>query len=142
MPEQKIQWAWVSRELAAAGCTMNTPANAAVVNLLGVFSDEDLTDAEREFVIDAFARLALGQALARPSEAMEEWKDCVPGDYQVRDTVRVRSAAYQGEHGMWHNGRRGRIVGTRNNSVIVVYDGDNAEQAVHHSPNSLEVLVQ
>lgn len=141
MSEIKFDWAWVSRELAAAGSNGGTTANDAIVALLQELTSYDLTDAEKEFVVNSFASLVRGHALPRPNEQFENWKDCLPGDYAIGDTVRVRAAAYHGEHGMWHNGKRGKVIGTRNNSVIVRYDEENAEDARYHDPNALEVLV-
>lgn len=141
MSEIKFDWAWVSRELAAAGSPGGTPSNEAVVDLLSLLTKHDLTDQDKDFVVTSFATLTRGHALPRLHEELERWKPCLPGDYRVGDTVRVRSSAYHGEQGMWHNGQRGKIIATRNNSVIVRYDGTTAEEARYHAPNALEVLV-
>lgn len=137
----KIDWGWVSRELGATGAQANTPCSEAIVMMLEHLARYDLSDAEKEFVITSFSSLARGHALPRPDEEFEKWKPCVAGDYRIGDTVRVRSSAYIGELGMWHNGKRGKVIGTRNNSVVVRYDDESAEDARHHSPNVLEVLV-
>lgn len=134
-------WEWIRRELAATGCEAGTVSHKAIYELVTRLEWYTLTDAEKEFVVDSFASLARGHALPRPTEELENWKECVPGDYMIGNTVRVRPSAYQGEHGMWHNGKRGKVIGSRNNSVVVRYDNESAEEACHHSPAALEVLV-
>lgn len=136
-----IDWGWVSRELGAAGGQVSEPPYEAVVMLLQIMEKYELNDAEKDFVISSFGSLVRGHSLPRLNEEFENWKSCQAGDYMIGDTVRVKSSGYSGEHGMWHNGKRGKIIGTRNNSVVVRYDEESAEDARHHSPDVLEVLV-
>ncbi len=140
---KKMDWGWVSRELHGAKATQ--PIQEAVVGLLECTVDlvnlHDLTDEERETVIEYLTKLLRGYSIALKDET-ERWGPVRPGDYRIGDTIRVRDTAYEGERGTKNNGRRGRVVAARDGFVLCVYDEDNnADLVYRHLPEKLQRLV-
>jgi hypothetical protein len=139
---RKIEWGWVSRELAAAEA--NDVVKEVVASMLHTLTKErdkwDLSEDDERDVLIKIQKLAAGHSIALPKKE-ERWVECIPGYFGVRDTVRVKNDAYTGERGVRDNGRRGRVVAARDGFVIVVYDGEsNADIQYRHRPEQLEVL--
>lgn len=133
-------WGWVSRELAAA--KTGTIVNDAVVKLLESLRKLELRDDEERDALDKLQKLAAGHSIAEVPKD-EKWGPVIPGDYKIRDTVRVKPSAYEGEMGTRHNGKRGRVVAARNGFVLVVYEGQmNADIQHRHRPENLQKLLK
>jgi hypothetical protein len=88
-----------------------------------------------------FEELARGRALEPPAQAdvRYEWRPAQPGQLAMRDQVRVTADAYDGQSGLLHNGREGRIVAIRYGDIHVLYDGSEpGTMPSRHSPHRLE----
>lgn len=134
---------WARQQLTDAGYPQQI--KTAIERLLEVWWTQNHTHQTRQLTLEAFDKLAQGQALIPEVEGDEVWEPVKPGSIYVRDTIRVRFDAYNDElTGRNHNGRRGVVVAIRSGDVIVNYtDGRMPEgKGVHHSPHSLEKLVK
>lgn len=132
-------WGWVSRELAGAKVT-GTDAEG-VVQVLKLLDDLKIVDQKAAEVLAFAYELAIGHSIA-VAEVEERWGPVRPGEYRVGDTVRVRSDAFDGDKGVLHNGKRGRVVAARDGFVLVVHDGQlNIDIQHRYRPESLQRLV-
>lgn len=136
-----VQWGWVSKQLAET----NKAVNEATVATLKAFDDAKtkhlITDDEAREVLEHVQSLALGYAIVK-DKPDERWTQVVPGEYNIGDTVRVHSNAYEGRAGLLHNGKRGRIVGVAQSKTIVLYnDAATNEESFYHEPIKLERLL-
>lgn len=132
---------WVKAQLEAA--RVRKGVGDATIKLIEQFDGMQLTDLQREKVVEMFSILALGHAFVA-EDKNETWVPVRPGDIRVSETVRVKSNAFTGDLGMMHNGRRGVVVGVRYGDVIIKTN-DNREPALdgsHYPPDKLEKLVQ
>jgi hypothetical protein len=140
--EMTSKWGFVSKQLAEVRA--NEPVAAVTVELLRTLESEteawELTDAEQQTVLDYVQKLSQGHSLGA-EEADENWGPVVPGEYNIGDTVRVKSDAYTGDHGLRHNGKRGRIIAVHQSKTVVLYDdAPNSEESFFHEPYNLERL--
>lgn len=104
--------------------------------LTSYFKDEDsyhLGVKDAEEVGRLFTELALGHNLVVESEKV--WEQARPGNLVVRNEVRVKPDAYEGDVGRIHNGREGVIVALRYGDIHVKYDGG---QTTIHKADALE----
>lgn len=131
---------WVKKQLQAA--KVRKPVGDATMKMVEFFDSLELEEDHREKAIDMFALLAKGHAFVKEN-TKEVWAPVRPGDIKVTDEVRVKTDAYDGELGTFHNGRRGVVVGVRYGDVIIrTTDGKQPElDGAHYSPYSLEKLV-
>lgn len=137
------KWGWVSIQLHKVGASDRVQeVTAQMMRRFDELADEFLlSDEERVNVLTYVRKLHVGNALIEDSPD-ERWGDVVPGSYNVGDTVRVREDAYPGEHGMRHNGKRGRVIGVAQAKAIVLYDdAKNSEESFYHEPEKLQRLV-
>jgi hypothetical protein len=132
---------WVKSQLQAA--KVRKPVGNATMKLVELFdSIEDLTPEYKKQTIEMFSKLALGHILIKENKN-ETWVPVRPGAIKVTDIVRVRADAFDGELGMLHNGRQGKVVGVRSGDIIVTMT-DSLEpkiEGAHYSPYMLERLV-
>ncbi len=132
------EWGWISKQLQGAGITGSL--NDAAVHVLKCLRDEDLSDTEEQEVLRAVVALAAGHSII-VSVPGEKWGPVVPGAYSIGDTVRVKSDAFEGDRGLQHNGKRGRITAARDGFVRVLYDDSpSSDIQMHHRPETLERL--
>lgn len=131
---------WIKEQLQAA--KVRKPVGDATMKLIETIDEIELDDEQREQVIEMFAKLARGHAHIKVNKK-EVWIAARPGDIRVADEIRVRADAYTGELGMFHNGRRGVVVGVRYGDIIVkTNDGkEPVLDGVHYKPQDLEKLV-
>lgn len=131
---------WVKAQLQAA--KVRKPVGDATIKLLELFDSFDLTDEQKAKVVEMVSKLALGHTFVKEIKN-ELWLPVRPGDIKTADEVRVRSDAYQGDLGVIHNGRRGRVVAVRYGDVIIkTTDGKSPElDGAHYPPQMLEKLV-
>lgn len=131
---------WVKSQLQAA--KVRKPVGDATMKMIEFFDTFELDDEQRKKSVEMFSILANGHAYVKENKK-ETWVPVRPGDIKVADEVRVKSDAYDGELGAFHNGRRGVVVGVRYGDVIMKTT-DGKEPMIdggHYSPYSLEKLV-
>lgn len=134
------KWGWVSKQLEASALDQQT--SDAVVYVLERLRKEELSDEQEVAALQAAVALAQGHSIAVAREE-ERWGPVIPGDYAIKDTVRVRANAFEGEMGQLHNGKRGRVVAARNGFVVVVLDDSpSSEIQMHYWPEHLERLLK
>jgi hypothetical protein len=133
---------WVKRQLE--GAKVPQAVGTAVMRLMDVWSTMNHTDKTRSKTIEIFSELALGHAIVPEGNSLEgKWIPVQPGQIKVAETVRVKADAYEGEVGMIHNGRVGRVVAVRYGDVIIK-STDGREpllDGAHYSPHMLEKLI-
>ncbi len=132
---------WVKEQLQAA--KVRKPVGDATMKLIELIDTIELSDSNREKVVEMFAILANGHAFIKENKE-ETWVPARPGDIKVADQVRVKANAYSGEAGQAHNGRRGVVVGVRYGDIIVKTNDGKMPMldGTHYSPYNLEKLVQ
>lgn len=132
---------WVKAQLQAA--KVRKPVGDATMKLIEMFDQIELTDEHKAKAVEMFSKLALGHAYVKENKK-ETWVPARPGDIKVTEVVRVKADAYNGDVGMIHNGRVGKVVGVRYGDVIFK-STDGKEpflDGAHYSPHMLEKLVQ
>ena len=132
---------WVNAQLQAA--KVRKPVGDATMKLIEMFDQIELTDEHRAKAVEMFSKLALGHAYVKETKR-ETWVPARPGDIKVTEVVRVKADAYNGELGMIHNGRVGKVVGVRYGDVIFKSTDEKEPylDGAHYSPHMLEKLVQ
>ena len=130
------EWGWVATQLA--GAQHDQATKDAVVFVLETLRKQDLTDEQEQAALHAARELAAGHSIAQ-EETKERWGPVIPGAYAVKDIVRVKSNAFDGDLGRRHNGKRGRVVASRNGLVMVVLDDSpSSEIQMRYKPEHLE----
>lgn len=133
------KWGWVSKQLEASA--LDQPTKDAVVYVLERLRKEELDDDQELRALQAAVELVQGHSI-EVARAEERWGPVVPGYYAVKDTVRVKKDAFGGDLAREHNGKRGRVVATRNGFVVVVLDeSPSSEIQMHYRPEHLERLI-
>lgn len=137
---KKVDWGWVSRELGFAKA--DNPIKEAVVGVIRSLREHDLTDEQELDVAKKLIELIQGHSIAIV-EPEERWITLRPGEYQIGDTIRVKTNAYEGDRGRNNNGKLGRVVATRNGNAVVLYnDAPSTEYLVQHKPENLQKRVR
>lgn len=143
-PRWEGERSWARQQLEEAEATegeMNL-----VMRMLEEWWEDDLglSDGSCWRALGFFEELARGKALPPPEQEdiRWRWEQARPGGLVVRDYVRVKLDAYEGQTGLMHNGRSGPIVRISMGDVLVKYD-DGKKPAVEgipprHSPHKLE----
>lgn len=137
------KWGWVSKQLGHVDASHEvSETTVALLSMLEKLAEQyDLTDDEQQMVLEYVRKLSLKHALVA-DKPDEKWGAVVPGEYNIRDKVRVREDAYTGVHGERHNGKRGRIVAVHQSKAVVIYDdAKNSEESFHHEPAALQRLL-
>lgn len=135
------KWGFVSKQLES----VESPPDIsyAVVTILRTIEEEceDMRDDDKRLVMQYVQKLALGHSLTKDSPD-EKWGPVIPGEYNVGDTVRVKSDAYAAHFGIRHNGKRGRVTAVHQGKTVVLYDdARNSEESYYHDPSKLERLL-
>jgi hypothetical protein len=142
MPELPREW--ITEQLKAARAKASV--SKIVIHLLKAYeelpADLNLDDAKK--ALELLPKLAMGHVLVAPSTGPEVWLPGRPGVFRVGDQVRVVADAFDGDAGLIHNGRIGRVAAIRSGDIIV--DGTDEKmpplRGVHYSPFKLEKRVQ
>ena len=133
---------WVKRQLENA--RVPQPVGIAVMRMMEVWSTMNHTDKTRSKTIEVFSELALGHAIVPEDTAADgRWTPVQPGQIKVAETVRVKPDAYEGDVGVIHNGRIGRVVAVRYGDVIIKSTDDREPvlDGAHYSPHMLEKFI-
>ena len=129
-------WGWVSKQLAETDADQET--RDAVVYVLELLRKQNLSDDQEKRVMTLASRLAAGHAVA-VTPKNDRWGPVIPGAYAIKDVVSVKADAFDGELGQRHNGKRGRVVASRNGFVMVVLDDSpSSEIQMRYKPEHLE----
>ena len=132
---------WVEDQLKKNG-TAGTIVGDIVIHLLDAIESAEVPRRHPEYLdkaLDIAGKLAKGFPIVSETDS-DSWTDLHGGDLNVRDIVRVRVDAYEGEFGVQNNGRRGRVVAMRNGKITVLYDGDHIDNAKGHEISVLQKL--
>lgn len=134
----KIRWDWIEEQLK--GSETSQQLSTSITRLVQTLETMNLDQKQLEEVLSKFHELGLGHSII-PDKPAERWQQCMPGFYGVRDTVRVKADAYEGEKS-WHNGRRGRVCAISGGMAVVIYDNAaSADEQYYHLPTYLQRLV-
>lgn len=140
----KADMDWVKKQMTAA--KVKQSVGTSVLRLLEVWNTMNHKEDTAKDTVDIFSKLALGHALVEgeTDEFSGTWVPAQPGQLKVTDIVRVKSDVFDGELGMAHNGRVGRVVGVRYGDIIVkTVDGKEPSlSGAHYSPHMLDKLVK
>ena len=141
MSERKVNFDWVNDQMAKA--KIRVAAGRTVIDLLKAWEETKHDDKFSAQAVETFAKLALGHAIV-PDNGDEVWVPARPGFIKVADEVRVRYNAYDGDLGIMHNGRRGRVTAIRSGDVIIKTTDDRQPHidGAHHSPFVLEKRIK
>lgn len=141
MGERKVNFDWVNEQMAKA--KVRVAAGRTVISLLKAWEQSKHDDKFSSQAIETFAKLALGHSLV-PENGDEVWVPARPGYIKVADEVRVRYNAYDGDLGIIHNGRRGKVTAIRSGDIIIRTTDDRQPHidGAHHSPYALEKRIK
>lgn len=133
---------WVKQQLENA--KVPQAVGTAVMRLMEVWTSMNHTDKTRSKTVEVFSELALGHAIVSDESSAEGvWIPVQPGQIKTAEIVRVKADAYEGDVGMIHNGRVGRVVAVRYGDVIIK-STDGKEpllDGAHYSPHMLEKFI-
>jgi hypothetical protein len=133
---------WVKRQLENA--KVSQAVGTAVMRMMEVWITMNHTDKTRSKTIEVFSELALGHAIVSDDVSVDgQWTPVQPGQIRVSETVRIKPDAYEGDVGMIHNGRIGRVVAVRYGDVIIksIDDKEPVLDGAHYSPHMLEKFI-
>lgn len=142
MPELPREW--ITEQLKAA--RTKPSVSKIVIHLLKAYeelpADLNLDDAKK--ALELLPELAMGHALVPKSTGPEVWVPGRPGLFKVGDQVRVLRDAFDGEPGLLHNGRVGKVAAIRSGDIIVDSTDNKLPPLLgaHYSPFKLEKRVQ
>ncbi|WJZ48544.1 hypothetical protein [Actinomycetia phage DSL-LC01] len=132
----KVDFEWVRSQMQDAKVRIGT--GKAVLKLLEAWNDIPISDKMSKDAIEVFSNLALTKSIVE-DQSDDVWIEARPGALQVGDIVKVRHDAYEGEPGVIHNGRKGKITGIRYGDIVVRTTDDKVPfiDGAHHSPHKL-----
>lgn len=135
---------WITEQLKAA--RTKPSVSKIVIHLLKAYEElpADLNLADAKNALELLPKLAMGHALVAENQGPEVWVPGRPGVFKVGDQVRVAVDAFDGDVGLMHNGRRGRVAAIRSGDIIVDSTDDKMPPLLgsHYSPFKLEKRVQ
>jgi len=132
----KVDFEWVRAQMQEAKVRIGT--GKTVLKLLETWNDIPVSDKAAKDAIEIFSNLALTRTIVQ-DQGDEVWIEARPGALSVGDIVKVRHDAYEGEPGVIHNGRRGKITGIRYGDIVIRTDDNKVPfiDGAHHSPHKL-----
>jgi len=139
MPE--VNFDWVRGQMSEA--KVKVGVGNAILKLLEVWNEMKLSNNQIKETTELFTKLAINHSII-PESPDETWIDAQPGAIIVSDEVRVKSDAYDGDTGVMHNGRRGKVVGVRYGDIIFKStDGKEPPlDGTHYTPYQLQKRVR
>lgn len=132
----KVDFEWVRSQMQEAKVRIGT--GKAVLKLLEAWNDIPITDKMSKDAVEIFSNLALTKSIVNEPDD-DVWIEARPGSLVVGDIVKVRHDAYEGEPGVIHNGRKGKITGIRYGDIVVRTTDNKVPfiDGAHHSPHKL-----
>ncbi len=139
MPE--VNYDWVRQQMQ--GARVKVGVGNAILKLLKTWETLDLSGPQVKEVTALFPQLALTHSIIT-EPATEKWIDAQPGSITVGDEVRVKADAYDGNTGVIHNGRRGRVVAVRYGDIVFKSTDDKEPilEGAHYAPYQLQKRIQ
>jgi hypothetical protein len=139
MPE--VNFDWVKGQMQEA--KVKVGVGTAILKLLETWNEMKLSNNQVKETVELFTKLAVNHSIL-PEKPDEVWADAQPGAILVGDEVRVKSDAYDGDTGVIHNGRRGKVVGVRYGDII--FKSNDGKMPVldgtHYTPYQLQKRVR
>ena len=139
MPE--VNYDWIRQQMQEA--RVKVGVGNAILKLLKTWETLNLSGPQAKEVVAYFPQLALTHSIV-PEQPEEKWVDAQPGAILVGDEVRVKPDAYDGDTGVIHNGRRGRVVAVRYGDII--FKSNDGKEPVldgtHYAPYQLQKRIQ
>ena len=131
-----VDFEWVRNQMQEA--KVRVGSGKAVLKLLEAWQTLPISDKAARDAIEIFSNLALTKSIVQDS-ADEMWIEARPGGLVVGDIVKVKHDAYEGEPGVLHNGRKGKITAVRYGDIIIRTTDDKSPyiDGAHHSPHKL-----
>jgi hypothetical protein len=132
----KVDFEWVRAQMQEAKVRIGT--GKAVLKLLETWNDIPVSDKAAKDAVEIFSNLALTRTIVQDKDD-DVWIEARPGALSVGDIVKVRHDAYEGEPGVIHNGRKGKITGIRYGDIVIRTVDDKVPfiDGAHHSPHKL-----
>ncbi len=139
MPE--VNYDWVRQQMQ--GARVKVGVGNAILKLLKTWETLDLSGPQVKEVTALFPQLALTHSIIT-EPATEKWTDAQPGSITVGDEVRVKADAYDGNTGVIHNGRRGRVVAVRYGDIVFKSTDDKEPilEGAHYAPYQLQKRIR
>jgi hypothetical protein len=132
----------LKERLITSGYLEDSEVYTTVLKLAAVLDREEISDLNRELVLQVFSKTALEQLNDLPLEFLSKnkWKVFDYGNVKKGDFVRVRYDAYDSETGQKHNGRLGILVDMKAWRCKVKYIGMPTEESMTHPMDNLESI--
>lgn len=113
-----------------------------ILKLAVVLDNEELSDYERDLVLNLFSTTGLKQISSLPKDFLSKtkWKPFDYGNVKIGDFVRVSLDSYDSETGKKHNGRVGVLIDMRARRCKVKYIGLSTQEFMTHPMENLESL--
>jgi ribosomal protein L21E len=142
----RVDLDWVREQLDDSGYDRRNGRRQAigtsVTRLIETLNDMEWDDEGRATVIELFAHLARGHAVAPAQpQRVGRWVPYVLGDFPVNTTVRIKDDAYTEAAGERYNGMVGKVVGARNGKAVVQLAEEADTTGLHVEPELLLALV-
>lgn len=141
--------AWATTQLSET--TMSAQEQSAMLAVLTAWLAhpslaQRLNDAEAaKPLLATFIKLLRGEDVTHGAQAADldaDWVQARNGQLRINDVVRVKSNAFTGSRGAFHNGRECVIVAMRYGDIIVkAVDGAEDYAAIHHEAANLQKRV-
>jgi hypothetical protein len=132
----------LKERLIIAGFLENSEVFNAVTNLAATLDNEEISDINREIVLEIFSKTALEQINKLPKEFLSKnkWMIFDYGNVKKGDYVRVRYDAYDSPEGSKHNGRLGILIDMKAWRCKVQYIGMPQAETMVHPMDNLESI--
>ena len=132
----KVDFEWVRAQMQEAKVRVGT--GKTVLKLLEVWNTVPIADKAAKDAVEIFSSLALTKSIVEDSTE-ETYIEARPGALVIGDYVKVRHDAYEGEPGVIHNGRKGKVTAIRYGDIIIRTTDDKSPfiDGAHHSPHKL-----
>jgi hypothetical protein len=137
----KINYDWVNQQMQDAKVRVGT--GKAIMKMLKAWEEIEVSPEQGKEIFEILGKLALNYSIIETPKD-EVWIGVVPGNFKVGDEVRIAHNAFDGDLGVLHNGRRGKIIAVRSGDVIFKStDGVLPSlDGVHYSPYKLEKRIR
>lgn len=132
----------LKERLIIAGYAEGSEVFKAITNLAIVLDNEEISDINREIVLELFSKTALDQINSLPKDFLSKnkWMIFDYGNVKKGDYVRVRYDAYDSITGAKHNGRLGILIDMKAWRCKVQYIGMPSVETMVHPMDNLESI--
>lgn len=132
----------LKERLIVSGYTEDSEIHKTILRLAAVLDNEEISDLNRELVLELFSKTALDQLNELPLSFLSQnkWKVFDYGNVKKGDFVRVRYDAYDAPTGLKHNGRLGVLIDMKAWRCKVKYIGMPTDESMTHPMDNLESI--